>query len=109
MESCTCLRISDLDASELFAAKNNGVIDVMDIDSGAVKGKLLGHRYPVGSISFSQNCTCVSASIVEAIIWDLSSWSKLQVLSLEESSALKFVSIYVMKFIVQGGPNWRGI
>jgi len=93
VESCTCLRISDLDGSELFAAKHNGVIDVMDIDSGAVKGKLLGHRYPVGSISFSQNCTSVSASIVEAIIWDLSSWSKLQVLSLEESSALKFVSI----------------
>ncbi|XP_030766298.1 TBC1 domain family member 31 [Sitophilus oryzae] len=91
LDSCTCIKLADCNEGEIFVGKNNGVLEILDIDTGNVKEKLHGHEHPAISISFSQTNICLSASKYEALIWDLITYSKLQVLSLEENCILKFV------------------
>ncbi|KAF7275260.1 hypothetical protein GWI33_012029 [Rhynchophorus ferrugineus] len=92
LDHFTCIKLCEYNDSHIFIGKANGVIDIIEIDFGKVISKLIGHEYPALSISFSQDI-CISASKYEAIIWDLTSSSKLQILSLEKHCTLKFVHI----------------
>lgn len=91
LESCTFVKFSSLNQNEVLAGRNNGDIFVIDFDSGQVTGKLEGHKLPVNTISFAQKVYCLTASQYEAIIWDLQTNTKLQVLTLDKNSVLKYV------------------
>ncbi|XP_048523369.1 TBC1 domain family member 31 [Dendroctonus ponderosae] len=91
LESLVCMRFSEFNDRHILAAKSNGIIELIDIDSGIVEAKLLGHQHPVMCISFANTNACISSSKYEAIIWDLISFSKLQMLCLEKDCILKFV------------------
>ncbi|CAG9766198.1 unnamed protein product [Ceutorhynchus assimilis] len=91
LDSRTYIKFSECNDSQLLVGKSNGVLEILHIDSGNVLAKLLGHLHSVVSISFTQNNRCLSSSKYEAIIWDLFSYTKLQVLSLEVECVLKFV------------------
>ncbi|KAJ8943401.1 hypothetical protein NQ314_009770 [Rhamnusium bicolor] len=82
---------STFNQNEILVGDSSGDILVIDLDSGYVTGKLQGHKYPVSYVSFSQKMYCLSASRYEAIIWDLQTNTKVQVLSLEKGSILKHV------------------
>lgn len=96
LESCTLIKFSPFSQTEILAGSSNGDISVIDYDSGYVTGKLEGHKLPVKTVSFAQKIYCLSASQYEAIIWDLQTNTKLQVLSLDKNSILKYVSYLVM-------------
>ncbi|XP_050301171.1 TBC1 domain family member 31 [Anthonomus grandis grandis] len=88
---CTYIKFSEYTETQLLAGKTNGVIEILNVDTGEVIAKLLGHLHPIVSVSFCKSSVCLSASRYDAIIWDLESFNKMQVLSLEKECALKFV------------------
>ncbi|XP_018563326.1 TBC1 domain family member 31 [Anoplophora glabripennis] len=91
LASCTFIQFSSFNQSDILTGNQNGDIYVIDFDSGQVSGKLEGHKLPVSSISFAQKIYCLTASQYEAIIWDLQTNTKLQVLSLDKNCILKYV------------------
>ncbi|KAL1513504.1 hypothetical protein ABEB36_002908 [Hypothenemus hampei] len=90
-DSCTIIKFLQQNDQEILVGKSSGIIELIDTDSGQVRGKLLGHQEPVISISLTSTQLAISSSNNEAIMWDLSTCSKLQVLCLEKQCELKFV------------------
>ncbi|KAJ8924255.1 hypothetical protein NQ315_007047 [Exocentrus adspersus] len=92
LETCTFIRFSSFNEREILTGGSCGDIYIIDFDSGQITGKLEGHKLPVNTVSFANKVYCLSASQYEAIIWDLQTNSKVQVLALDKNSVLKFVS-----------------
>lgn len=87
--------------SDLLVCLNGGRILIIDIHTGIINGKLLGHKYNVKCLTFSCNGqTVLTSSKYEAIIWDLKSNVRLQVLNLENESHLKFVPTLINFFAI---------
>lgn len=95
--SCSILRFSLQNDNLVIAGSTNGLLHVINIHTGDLVAKLTGHLYPVINISFSTNL-CVTSSLTEAIIWDMTSNSKIQMLSLSPNTYLKQVSLKLRYF-----------
>ncbi|CAG9820843.1 unnamed protein product [Phaedon cochleariae] len=91
VDSCTFITFSSLNPYELLIAEKQGAILIVDIDSGLVVGKLIGHKKSVKFVSFSKKKYCLSSSPYEAIVWNLQTRSKIQVLDLDKTNLLKYV------------------
>nr|XP_022920758.1 TBC1 domain family member 31 [Onthophagus taurus] len=90
--SCIFLTFNSINDKEIFIGKNNGTINIIDVESGELLNTLNGHKHPVKSISFAKdNFLGISSSQSEAIIWDLRSCTKLETLNISKSSGLKLV------------------
>ncbi|KAJ8963235.1 hypothetical protein NQ318_018701 [Aromia moschata] len=90
LDSCTFIKFSAFSQNEILSGRKNGDVYVIDYESGNVTGKLMGHKYPIRNVSFAEN-HCLTASDCEAIIWDMQTNTKIQVLTLEKGSSLKQV------------------
>uniref|UniRef100_A0A1Y1KEH7 WD repeat-containing protein 67 n=1 Tax=Photinus pyralis TaxID=7054 RepID=A0A1Y1KEH7_PHOPY len=88
---CTVLKFSAYNAGEVILGVQTGALYIINIDTCDITGELLCHNYPVVDVSFSLPYICLSASRKEAVIWDLRSNSKIQVLSLLDDCILKHV------------------
>ncbi|KAK5648993.1 hypothetical protein RI129_003885 [Pyrocoelia pectoralis] len=91
INSCTVLKFSAHNCGEIIVGVQTGALYIVNIDTGDITGELLCHNYPVVEISFSHPHICLTASKKEAVVWDLRSNSKIQVLSLLENCILKHV------------------
>ncbi|XP_050509804.1 TBC1 domain family member 31 isoform X3 [Diabrotica virgifera virgifera] len=97
--SSTLIEFSPLNHDHLLIGIEGGDILICNSQSGYMVEKLLGHRYSVFRVSFSKE-KLLSASKYEAITWDLESFSKLQVLTLEEDCSLKYVTFVPISGII---------
>lgn len=88
------ISFSSYHQEQLLVGKVNGDILVVNFESGLIVQKLQGHTTAVKNVSFSKKYLFLTFSDYEAIVWDLTTNTKLQVLHLEENNALKLVSIY---------------
>lgn len=93
VNSCTVLKFSPWNEDELLIGLNNGTIHILNIHTGRNVASLASHNYPVTELSFSRDFFCLSSSHCEAVIWDLKTNSKVQVLTLETDCILKHVSL----------------
>ncbi|KAF5292337.1 hypothetical protein FQA39_LY03371 [Lamprigera yunnana] len=91
IRTCSVLKFSSYNSSEILLGMQNGAIYIINIETGEVTGELICHIYPVVDITFSQSHICLSGSKREAIVWDLRNNSKIQVLTLLDNCFLKFV------------------
>lgn len=90
--SCSVISFSNLNSNELIVGTNDGSLYVINIHLGEIIGTLDGHRYPVKHISFA-NGQCLTASVYEAIIFDLKTYTKIHEVSLQYQTALKQVKV----------------
>lgn len=77
--ACSAVQfISHLQDTLLVATCKNYDISFMDVETGTATRTLAGHTAPVKHISFSNEkiCNLITASPVEAIIWDLRNYTK---------------------------------
>ncbi|XP_056649082.1 TBC1 domain family member 31 isoform X1 [Diorhabda sublineata] len=88
---CTFIEFSPLNDFHILTGIHIGDIIIYNIHSGQICGKLTGHKYNVQNVSFSKNYM-LTASTYEAIIWNLESFTKMQVLNLEQECTLKYVA-----------------
>lgn len=91
--SCTVLKFSVLNDSEILIGLETGIVSVINIHSGEIVSNLESHSHPVTDISFSRDYLCITSSRCEAVIWDLKSNCKLHILTLETDCILKQVSL----------------
>lgn len=91
---CNILKFSPLSENEVIIGTIGGDILIMDINNGNVVDKLISHKYSVNHLSFSKDNLCVSCTKYEAIIWNLNTKSKIQVLNVTYNISLKYVRIY---------------
>lgn len=96
--SCTVLKFSVWNDNELLIGLNSGTIAIVNIHTGTVSYSLEGHKFPVTEISFSKEFLCITSSQHEAVIWDLKSNCRLQILNLETKCVLKHVNKYSSVF-----------
>ncbi|KAF2887046.1 hypothetical protein ILUMI_19127, partial [Ignelater luminosus] len=61
------------------------------MESGEVTGELLSHKQAVTDVCFSHDYMCLTSSKYEAVLWDLRSNSKVQVLNIRPESQLKLI------------------
>lgn len=94
--SCSIIKFLSQNDSCVIAGSTNGLLQVINIYTGEKIAKLEGHSYPVINISFSTDFLCVTSSVSEAIVWDLRSNSKIQVLSISPNTFLKQVRILLI-------------
>lgn len=92
--SCTVLKFSIWNDSEILIGLDTGTVSIINIHSGDVISNLESHNHPVTDISFSRDHLCITSSRCEAVIWDLKSNCKLQTLTLETDCILKHVSLF---------------
>lgn len=90
---CTALKFSHFNSVELVMGISNGNVSILNMESGEVTGELLSHKQAVTDICFSHDYMCLTSSKHEAILWDLRSNSKVQVLNIRPESQLKLVSL----------------
>ncbi|CAG9863971.1 unnamed protein product [Phyllotreta striolata] len=91
-DSCTFISFSPQNSKHLLVGVETGVINLCDMITGSVEQTLKGHKFGVVGVSFDKSRYCLSYSKYEAIIWDMESATKVQVLRLEPNCSLKYVS-----------------
>ncbi|XP_044263660.1 TBC1 domain family member 31 [Tribolium madens] len=89
--SCVIVKFSRFKESEILVGAHSGAVYVVETQTGSVCGQLRGHESPVNCISYGDNFLCLTGSTSEAILWDLRTNTKLQVLSLQRNCSLKYV------------------
>ncbi|EFA06627.1 TBC1 domain family member 31 [Tribolium castaneum] len=89
--TCVMVKFSHFKEGEILVGAHCGAVYVVEAQTGFVCGQLRGHQSPVNCMTFGSNFLCLTGSTSEAILWDLNTNSKLQVLSLQHSCALKYV------------------
>lgn len=91
LNSCTALKFSPLADTDIVAALRDGSVKVFDVDNATEIATLKNHKFHVKEISFSCTNQCLTASKVEAVIWDMRTWSVLKVLTLETDCVMKHI------------------
>ncbi|XP_063908067.1 TBC1 domain family member 31 [Zophobas morio] len=92
LNSCTIIKFSHFKENEILVGAHTGRISVVDIQTGFLSAELVGHECPVSYVSFASDFLCLTSSINEAILWNLETNTKIQVLNLTHSCTLKYVS-----------------
>jgi WD40 repeat protein len=106
--SCAIIKFSPFRDNEILAGAHRGPVHVVDVQTGFVSGTLTGHECPVRTISFANDFLCLTASIGEAILWDLQSNTKVQVLNLDHHCTLKHV-LLCNSFLRKSERNLSGV
>lgn len=99
--TCVIVKFSTFKESEILVGAHSGVVYVVDVQTGYVCGQLIGHENPVNCVSYGNNFLCLTGSASEAILWDLNTNTKLQVLNLQHSCSLKYVRTQVVGVVLQ--------
>lgn len=93
LASCTALTFLPHSDTEVVAGARDGDLKVFDVDNAAEKATLSAHNCSVRQISFtSRGHQCLTASKVEAVIWDVKSWTVVRVLTLERNCEMKYIA-----------------
>lgn len=95
-ESCVYLKFSNFDQEHIFLALHGGDIKILKFETGYTIGTLQGHKRNVKNMSFTQNYLFLSSSEEEAILWDLRTYTMLQILDLDRKSSLKYAGFVPM-------------
>lgn len=91
-DSCSALKFSPLADTHILAALRDGSIKVFDVENTVEITTLKNHKSAVNQISFSStNNQCLTASKIEAVIWDMKTWSVIRVLALEPKCSMKYI------------------
>lgn len=89
---CTIIRFSVWNDNEILAGFEDGSVGIINVHTALRSGALIGHDHPVSAISFShRDFLCLTSSRRQAIMWDLKTNSKRQILTLRQDCILKLV------------------
>lgn len=86
---CGFLKFSVFNTDELLIALFGGEIKVVNFESGCHIETMKGHKTSVKNMSFAEKSLLLSASEEDAILWDMKTYTMLQVLDLERKMYLK--------------------
>ncbi|KAJ4448502.1 hypothetical protein ANN_10518 [Periplaneta americana] len=90
--SCTLVAFPPAKKSELLIGTVDGSLHLVNIELGAVTGKLEGHTSPPKLVTFSSTGRyCLTAATEEAVVWDLHSNTQAYRLSLRKDVVVKQV------------------
>lgn len=99
-ESCVSLKFSTFDNDQLFLGLYGGDIKILKFETGYEIGTLQGHKTSAKNMSFTKNYLFLSSSEEEAILWDLRTNTKLQILDLDRTSSLKYACFIPISFSI---------
>ncbi|RZC41989.1 TBC1 domain family member 31 [Asbolus verrucosus] len=92
VDSCTVIKFSNFKENEVLTGAKDGRVHIIDIQTGLIAGNLKGHKHPVTAVSYAYDFICVTSSVCEAIVWDMKTNTKAQVLNLDPNCTLKCVA-----------------
>uniref|UniRef100_A0A1B6D5C7 Rab-GAP TBC domain-containing protein n=1 Tax=Clastoptera arizonana TaxID=38151 RepID=A0A1B6D5C7_9HEMI len=89
---CSFIKFNDFVVNELLVGLNDGDIYIIHSETGMVQGCLSGHSQPVRHVSFASSVPyCLTATNIDAVVWDLQLNVQLQKLNLQCSTAIKII------------------